>query len=308
MQCGDLEPRREGDPRTGKGGKKGSGVSERLGMTNAKVYETHAQLVLGDRVCEAPRKIRNLLLGQERDRVRPRRALPFRLRHVARVRVRLGVILALVLVHWVGGRGRVLGGEEALEDALRLPLGRVLEVDPDVHAPRAAQRGVEPLDVVRRREQQPASQEPSAPCVSTRRIIQAHAAIRWWGGEGRERRFGLKTDLPALGGGDAVEAVQEAAQGERRAVAVLLALLALGRGRAARGGGGAGRGRDARGRLVAGDAARERRVEVFEQEDAPVPNRAGAGQQSRIRSPTRPPPNPSVLIFTRNGDLATALQ
>lgn len=49
-----------------------------------------------------------------------------------------------------------LDWEEALEDALGLPLGGVLEVDPDVHAARAAQRGIQPLDVVRRREQQAA--------------------------------------------------------------------------------------------------------------------------------------------------------
>lgn len=49
-----------------------------------------------------------------------------------------------------------LAREEAFEDTLRLPFRRVLEVDPDVHAPRATQSRVQALDVIRGRKEYPA--------------------------------------------------------------------------------------------------------------------------------------------------------
>lgn len=39
-------------------------------------------------------------------------------------------------------------GEEALEDTLRLPFGRIAKVDPHVHSPRSAKRGIESLNVI----------------------------------------------------------------------------------------------------------------------------------------------------------------
>jgi len=66
-----------------------------------------------------------------------------------------GVLLLRV---GAGGRGRLgrrgLAGEEALENALCLPLGRVGEVDPDVHASRAAQSGIKALDMIRSGEEE----------------------------------------------------------------------------------------------------------------------------------------------------------
>ena len=90
---------------------------------------------------------------------------------------------------------------------------------------------------------------------------------------------GIRRDSPALGGGDAVEAVEEAAQGERRAVVGVFFVL---RGRFVRRGGGGGH---ARRRLVARDAARERGVEVLEEQDASV-----ASVSTRAQTSARPRP------------------
>ena len=56
-------------------------VCIRLATRTDEAASTHAQLVLGDRVRKALRERRDLVLGQERDRVR-RRALALRLGEV----------------------------------------------------------------------------------------------------------------------------------------------------------------------------------------------------------------------------------
>jgi len=59
------------------------------------------------------------------------------------------IFLGSVLVLRRGRRcRRWFEREEAFENALRLPLGRVRKVDPNIHSSGATKRGVEALDVV----------------------------------------------------------------------------------------------------------------------------------------------------------------
>ena len=120
----------------------------------------------------------------------------------------------------------------------------------------------------------------------------------WNGRAGQKRGIGIMSDSPTLGGGDAVEAVEQAAQAERRAIVVLF--LVLRRRRLRRGCGDAGRG------VVARDATGERSVEIFKKEDASVGmDRRSARCCTRARSER--PQSHNVAIY-RHGAWNTNLE